>query len=350
MSFVYPLLFSLLSLLNGSDEAELVFAGDAMMHGPQIRAALTDRGKYDFSGYFPTIAPYVISADYAVVNLETNISRAPYSGYPCFNAPSAYLDELKAAGFDLILSANNHTLDRLDSGLRATIDSIDSRGLDHIGTYRNAAHRAESLPLIKNINGIRIGFLNYTYGTNGITPRGDVVVDYIDRELIRKDVTATRGAGAEIVIVCIHWGDEHRLHPNSSQQALGKFLKELDVDIIVGAHPHVVEPAELTVRLDGRPQLLIYSLGNFISNMQTADNRGGMMARIRLTRGDDGRVTITNADYRLTFTEFPSHGRNYTLVWADKSQDPKARIFLKNARQIFQDCNIGISEESGYAH
>lgn len=336
---------SLYSLVFGYDEANIVFAGDAMMHQKQIDCARRDDNTYDYSDYFTEIAPYVIGADYAVVNLETAVSAPPYSGYPCFNAPESYVDALRRAGFDLFLTANNHTLDRNDRGLRATIDNLNERRLDHIGTYKNAAERDSVLPFIRNINNIRVGFLNYTYGTNGIKPQQDVVVDYIDRDRIRRDVEATREAGAEAVIVCMHWGDENRMLPNQTQKSLADFLKSLDVDVIVGGHPHVVQPAEITMRDDGRPQLVYYSLGNFISNMTRRDNRGGMLARVQLRRGDDGRVTVSDAGYRLVFTEQPTDGGSFRLRWAEAAEWPAAKAFLDSARAIFSKHNAGVDED-----
>lgn len=336
---------SLYSLVFGYDEANIVFAGDAMMHQKQIDCARRADNTYDYSDYFTEIAPYVIGADYAVVNLETAVSAPPYSGYPCFNAPESYVDALRNAGFDLFLTANNHTLDRNDRGLRATIDNLNERRLDHIGTYKNAAERDSVLPFIRNINNIRVGFLNYTYGTNGIKPQQDVVVDYIDRDRIRRDVEATREAGAEAVIVCMHWGDENRMLPNQTQKSLADFLKSLDVDVIVGGHPHVVQPAEITMRDDGRPQLVYYSLGNFISNMTRRDNRGGMLARVQLRRGDDGRVTVSDAGYRLVFTEQPTDGGSFRLRWAEAAEWPAAKAFLDSARAIFSKHNAGVDED-----
>lgn len=340
-----PLFTSLLSLLFGLNEAELVFAGDAMMHQIQIDVAKQDDGTYDFSEYFTAITPWVSNADYAVVNLETSISKPPYSGYPCFNAPVQYVEALADAGFDMFLTANNHTLDRNDRGLRATIANLDERHLDHIGTYTNAAARDSVLPYIKNINGIKFGFLNYTYGTNGITSRDGTCVDYIDRALIATDVAAARRAGAEIIVLCIHWGDENRMLPNNTQRDLAEYIKSLDVDIIVGSHPHVVQPVELVERPDGRPQLLIYSLGNFISNMTRRDNRGGMMMRVVLRRGFDGIVNIVDADYRLVFTEPYDGSHNFRLQWVDKSEDPRAGEFARSARAIFDEHNVNITED-----
>lgn len=342
----FLLLFvSLYSLVFGYDEANIVFAGDAMMHQKQIDCARQSDNTYDYSDYFTDIAPYISGADYAVVNLETAVSAPPYSGYPCFNAPESYVDALQNAGFDLFLTANNHTLDRNDRGLRATADNLDRRGLDHIGTYRTAAERDSVIPFVRSINNIKVGFLNYTYGTNGILPGKEVVVDYIDRDRIRRDVTATRDAGAEAIIVCIHWGDENRLLPNATQKDLAGFLKSLDVDVIIGGHPHVIQPVEMSVRKDGRPQLLYYSLGNFISNMTRRDNRGGMLASVTLRRGDDGRVTVSDASYRLVFTEQPTDNGTFRLEWADSSTWPAAKAFLDSAREIFTKHNKDVYED-----
>lgn len=345
-SLLGTFLFSLLSLLFGNDEAEIVFAGDAMMHQAQIDNARRSDGTYDYSGYFDAVRSYVQTADYAVVNLETPVSKPPYAGYPCFNAPESYLTELIDAGFDMFLTANNHTLDRNTRGLRGTIEALDRHGMDHVGTYVSPQARDTILPFIKNIGGIRVGFLNYTYGTNGIKPSPEVSVDYISREQIRRDVRLTRDAGAEIIVVCPHWGDEYRLLPNDAQKSLATFLKSLDVDVIIGGHPHVIQPAELTMRPDGRPQVLFYSLGNFISNMTKRDCRGGMVARVKLSRDDDGRAIVSDASYRLVFTEPPASGRNFRLAWADSATHYQAPEFLRTARDILSRHNVGVKESA----
>lgn len=332
---------SLLSLLNGNSSCEIVFAGDAMMHQGQIDAARQSDGTYDFSDYFRAISDYVEEADYAVVNLETPTSTKPYSGYPCFNAPSQYVDALLNAGFDLFLTANNHTLDRRDKGLCNTIDTLDSRRADHIGTYKSDSCRQNEMPFIRDINGMKIGFLNYTYGTNGIVPGRDVVVDYIDRAKMAADVEKARQKGAEFIFACIHWGNEYQLLPHSSQKQLAKYLTEIGVDAIIGGHPHVIQPMELN---DGK--LIVYSLGNFISNMRTRDTRGGALVKVRLQRNDQGKIEIDNASYRLVFTEPAVAGRqNFRLVWADDSSDPRAKAFASSARAIFNKHNINVDEQ-----
>ncbi|MDE6278092.1 MAG: CapA family protein [Muribaculaceae bacterium] len=353
LAFV-PLIVHLLSLLLGYDDAELLFAGDAMQHQAQIDAARRAGGTWDYSSCFEDLKPAIEDADFAVVNLETPLGEHPHTGYPCFNAPAAWAEALADAGFDLLLTANNHTLDRRDRGLLATIDSLDRRDIRHIGTYKNADERSRALPAIFNINNIRVGFLNYTYGTNGISPGPDVRVDYIDRRRIAADVAATRKAGAEIVCVCMHWGDEYRLRPNAAQVADAKFLEELGVDIIAGGHPHTIQPLEFR---DNRYHphkkvFIIWSLGNFISNMKTADTRGGLIARVRLHRGEDGVARVEGGDYEPIFT-LPAGAvkgagfkvvpaRNDSLVpagWRGRRDE-----FLRRADAVFDKYNIGVSE------
>lgn len=349
-AWLIPLFTSLASLVFGNSEADLVFVGDAMQHQAQLDAAR--KGKdYDYTGYFDDIKPFVSVDDYAVVNLETPVSTPPYSGYPCFNAPPAFLDALADAGFDLFLTANNHTLDRGARGLRKTIEELDVRRLAHTGTFANDSARAESVPMIVNVNDFKIGFLNYTYGTNGISPRDGVVVDYIDRPAIRRDVENSRKAGAELICVCVHWGDEYKLLPNASQRYLADFLEAIGVDMIIGGHPHVIQPMELRPNkyYPDKNILLVYSLGNFVSNMKTADTRGGALAHVKLFRGDDKKPMVQSAVYRLLFTIPGTPGSsNYRVMEADSVKDSawraRAAEFSRRAHQIFDKHNIAVPE------
>lgn len=344
---------SLLSLLVPQDSAEIVFAGDAMQHQRQIDAALQPDGSLDYSPYFASLRPYISSADFAVVNLETPLGGTPYSGYPMFCAHDNYVDALTGAGFDLMLAANNHILDRRDRGVRRTIETFESKGVHFIGVYRNRAHRDSILPMIHDINGFKVAFLNYTYGTNGITKRSDIEIDYIDRQLMASDIRKAREKGAEIIAACIHWGEEYKLLPNASQKKLARFLAENGVELIIGGHPHVIQPMELKIEeTTGRPCFTVYSLGNFISAMRTTDTRGGAMTRVRLARDIFGRAYVSNASYRLVFTE-PSAGRghNFRLLPAestelDKSMDYHRRGFIRNAVGIFDRHNINVPRDT----
>lgn len=339
------ILFSLLSLLFNSQEADIVFAGDAMMHTAQTEAARRENGSFDFSEYFSAIDDYVTMADYAVVNLETPVAGPPFSGYPCFNAPDGFVDALADAGFDLFLTANNHTLDRHDRGLIATAALLDSLHLDHIGTYPSSTARSGALPFVKDINGMKVGFINYTYGTNGIKPGKNVVVDYINRETILSDVEAAKAAGAELLIACIHWGIEYKMVQNKDQESLAAWLHSIGVDAVIGGHPHVVQPMQLDFSEPPNPRLTVYSLGNFISNMRTTDTRGGALLKMKIGRDDDGKVRIRDASYRLVFTEPANSDHNFRLRWADVSSDNRAALFARSARAIFNRHNENVAED-----
>ncbi len=343
-----PVFVSFFNLIFGGDQAEIVFAGDAMQHQAQLDAARCVDGTYDYSKCFEEITPFVETADYAVVNLETPIGGSNFSGYPCFNAPVSYAKALKDAGFDLMLTANNHTLDRRDKGLHTTIDSLDAARIEHLGTYHDAAARDTILPFVKNISGIKVGFLNYTYGTNGIEVKGNAVVDYIDRAAIKRDITAVRDAGAEIVTVAIHWGVEYHLIENATQRSLANFLIDEGVDLIIGGHPHVIQPMEVrhNDKLN-KDVLVVYSLGNFISNMKTRDTRGGAIVKVCLVRDADGVARFDSAAYKLVFTEPPtSPGDNFKLFFADDYEGPwksACNAFVKAAEDIFLRHNVNVS-------
>lgn len=326
-------------------EAEMLFAGDAMMHEAQISASRTSSG-HDFTGYFDEVKDYVESADYAVVNFEASLGGKPYRGYPCFSAPDEYPQALADAGFDFFLLANNHILDRRDKGLHRTIARLDSLGIPHTGIYHDATARDSLVPAIVDVNGFKVGLLNYTYGTNGFTVQGDAVVDYINPDRIAADVDSARSRGAEIVAVCVHWGDEYRLLPNVHQKRLADQLTEMGVDMIIGGHPHVIQPMEMRTSPDGRPVLLVYSLGNFISNMKTNDTRGGAMVRVRLERDSIGTARVGSAAYSLVFTEPAGAGSNFRLVPAHASSMPKAAVFRSNAEAIFSKHNKGVPADS----
>jgi poly-gamma-glutamate synthesis protein (capsule biosynthesis protein) len=326
-------------------EAEIVFAGDAMQHAGQIAYATRHgNGTFDYADNFSAIANYVSSADYAVVNFEASLGGKPYTGYPCFSAPDAYAEALKSAGFDLFLLANNHILDRRDKGLHRTISVLDSLCIPHVGIYHNAASRSKQVPFVVDINGFKLGILNYTYATNGITIQGDAVVNYIDRQEMAADIAATRKGGAELVAVCVHWGEEYKLLPNRSQRNLADWLVEQGVDLIIGGHPHVIQPMEMRTGPGGSPVLLVYSLGNFISNMKTTDTRGGAMVRVKLLRDSVGHAYVADAAYSLVFTE-PD---KYHLIPADKATDSRGVAFRRSAEAIFSKHNKNVRKDENF--
>lgn len=352
-------LFSLISFITGAEApgkpvgADLLFVGDAMQHQAQLDQALSEGGgkRYDYSKCFHLIAPAIMEADYAVCNLEVPLGGGPrYSGYPCFSAPDSYAKALKDAGFDLFLTANNHCLDSGDKAARRTLLALDSLGVDHIGTYRDAAQRKQLVPFIKNINGIKFAFLNYTYGTNGIEPRDGMEVALINRDKMKQEIKAARDAGAEMVVVAVHWGVEYVLLENAGQRDLANFLVDQGVDLIIGGHPHVIQPMKVVRNeKENKDVLVVYSLGNFISNMKTGDTRGGALVRVRVERDENGTARFKHADYDTFFSAKPTGpGTNFTVIPSSRpdlipaSQRNHWQIFDKSARRIFDQHNVEV--------
>lgn len=347
--FCSVFLISFLGLLNASQEVELLFAGDAMQHIAQIENAKRAGGTYDYSSCFKYLEPDIAAADWAVVNLELPLGGKPYSGYPCFSAPDEFALQLKKSGFDLFLTANNHCLDRGDAGLKRTIETLDRYGIGHTGTYRNVADRDTLMPYVADVEGIKIAFLNYTYGTNGITVQGDGVVNYIDRAKILEDMDEGRRKGAELLCVCLHWGDEYNMLPNKAQKDLANFLIDNGADMIIGGHPHVVQPMEIRhSRKYDKDVLVVYSLGNFISNMKTRDTRGGAMVKVRLGRDDKG-ARLKGASYMLFYTQSPTRGgEGYILVPEGRADLPDAthkagfNAFMRSAKAVLEKYNAEV--------
>lgn len=360
------LLFSLISFITGITNigdpvsVELLFAGDAMQHQGQLDQARKEGvrvgGGYNYDECFRYIAPDVTRADYAVVNLEVPLGGGPdYSGYPCFSAPDSYAEALQNAGFDMMLTANNHCLDRRDKGARRTLTALDSLGLDHIGTYHDRAQRDTLVPFVRDIKGIRFGFLNYTYGTNGIEPKAGAEVALIDREKIAQEIKATRQAGAEILVVAVHWGVEYVLTENAMQRSLADFLVDQGVDLIIGGHPHVIQPMEVRRNdKEDKDVLVVYSLGNFISNMKTLDTRGGALVRARVERGADGKARFKSANYDTFFSAKPEGQlTNYQVIpsWLSQKipsgQTLHWRQFDQSAQRIFDKYNKNVPRGNG---
>ncbi len=310
------LLFSLMQMLGVGERVEIVFAGDAMQHSPQIAAALREDGTYDYSRCFELIEEDIMSADFAVANLEVPLGGKPYSGYPVFSAPDDYASQLKKSGFDLLVTANNHCLDRGSKGLLRTLSALDSIGIASVGTYVSQDSRDELVPYIVDVKGCKIAMLAYTYGTNGFKATAGVV-DRIDRAVMKEDIAEARANGAQVICVNLHWGTEYMRLPDKAQRSLTDFLVDEGVDLIIGSHPHVVQPME--VRYSHRHDkdvLVVYSLGNFISNQNDIDSRGGAMVKAELIL-NGGKVTGIRAGYKLLFCQKPLKGvgkDNYRLI------------------------------------
>jgi len=290
--------------------ATLAVCGDAMSHMPVTNDAW-DAGKYDYARIMAGARPYVEAADYAVVNLETTLSGGPpYSGYPAFNSPDDMAYGLKDLGFDLCLTANNHSLDRGFSGLSRTLDVLDQAGLAHVGTSRTQEERDNNI-VAADVGGISVAFLGYTYGTNGIpVPQKHPYAvnlfntDYLtslhtlDRERLAADLEAAKSLDPDLIAVMIHWGLEYKTAENQYQEEVANFLFQHGADIVLGGHSHVPQPMEARTLPDGRQGFVCYSLGNFISSQTKPLTDTTAVLTLELTRDNEtGKTQVTGYSY-----------------------------------------------------
>lgn len=297
-------------------DIELMAVGDIMMHGMQIKAGkLANSNRYDFASFFKFVAPTLQRADLAIGNLETTLAgeAARFTGYPMFNAPDELAFALKNAHFDVITTANNHTLDRGEKGLLRTIDQLKKHRFYHTGSFRSQKERDE--PLIIDVKSIKIAILAYTYGTNGIPiPKGKpYLINLLDQRLMAADIQKARAKGADVVAVFPHFGPEYWRKPSDDQKRTVDFLFRAGADLIFGSHTHVVQPYEVRTLTDAngrqRKGVVIYSLGNFIANqMEHPRNIGGILS-VRLQKANN-KVTIGKTTFIPTYVHrFNSGGK-----------------------------------------
>lgn len=320
----------------------LAVCGDAMSHMPQTRDAYDSQaGAYDYKPMIRFAKPWIEQADYAVVNLETTFAGGPdYSGFPAFNTPDALGDALKDAGFDLVSTANNHCLDRGYDGMVRTLDVLDKLGLAHVGTYRSAEERAaQNGVYVADMGGIKVAFLSYTYGTNGIPvskSHPDTVnilhTDYmsdtqvLDTERIADDLAAAEALSPDLIAVIVHWGVEYQTTQNEHQEEIADFLFDHGADVILGSHPHVLQPMEtrtLTDR-DGTTHtgFVCWSLGNFISSQNDEYTDTTVVLNLELTKNPNTGVTdVTKVGYVPLYMldrEQEVDGERFTLLDAHR--------------------------------
>ncbi len=283
-------LFFSLALHGQTDTLRLIFAGDIMGHAPQIKSAEVVPGKkYDYTPCFQFVKPILERADLAIGNLELTLpGKPPYNGYPMFRSPDDLATALKEAGFDLLVTANNHSNDSRGSGVANTINTLQKTGFYHTGTFRNLAERSNSYPLMVYKGNFKLAFLNYTYGTNGVPTDPPTIVNLIDTVQIKKDLAEARARKPHFIIVVMHWGLEYQLKENDEQRRLAKLLIRNGADLVIGAHPHVVQPirTERVTMPDGsyKEAIVVYSLGNFISNQQQPNTDGGILFQVDLLK------------------------------------------------------------------
>ena len=283
---------------TSTDSLRIIFAGDVMGHGMQITGAWRDGNDtaYNYLPVFRYAKDYLSSANLAIANLEVTLAGEPYTGYPRFSSHSSLAVALKDAGFDVLLTTNNHSLDRLQQGLERTIDALDSIGIVHTGTFKDSTVWENEYPLIVERNNFRIAVLNYTYGTNGIAVQSPNIVNYIDTVKIAADIVKARERNPDYIIACMHWGDEYKNKENAGQRSLARFLYVNGCHLIIGAHPHVVQPFDRLVVNDSDTVPVAYSLGNFVSNQRERYRNGGITLEVNLVK-TDSIVRLVSCSY-----------------------------------------------------
>lgn len=297
---------------DGLRRATIRTCGDVIMHQPLLETALSAGGgsAYSFDNYFSTIASTMSNADWTVINIEATLrkNKYGYAGYPQFSTPPSILSTLSACGVDMLTMCNNHMLDGFWDGLRESIGLVEDAGLAHVGAY--ATQEAYNTPEILEICGIKVGFLNYTQSTNTMETKSDKAATeygfrYISRANFAQQVQALRDAGAEVVVGYMHWGEEYERTPESSTQKYAKQLVAAGVDIVIGGHPHVVQPCEYVTATaaDGttRTALVVYSIGNFISDQRLQYRDSGIIFEFTIEEQPDGSFAITRPAYIPTY-------------------------------------------------
>ena len=317
-----------------------------------VRNSASVNGVFDFSYLFQYLSPYLSKIDYAAANLETTLcgldNGYPYNGYPNFNCPDSIVDAAKAAGFDMLLTANNHIYDTGHAGFLRTMQVIRDKGVDYLGTR---LAEEEKNYIIRDVNGIRIGMICYTYNTSqsdsGVISLNGIGLSSADSKLVNsfnpsrldsfcakleKELAEMKAAGAEATVVYIHWGDEYQTTPNATQKSIAQKLCDLGVDVIIGGHAHVVQPVELLTATNDetRKTLCLYSTGNIVSNQRKTNvlasghTEDGVLFSVTFAKYSDGTVVIEGAEILPTWVNLYTNSsgqRRYDILPLDKNVD-----------------------------
>jgi len=306
-------------ILPAFTDAVWVGVGDIMSHSPQLPGAYdkaTDT--YDFMPFFAPITHLLKEGDWVMANLETPIAGKDigYSGYPTFNAPNELAQALWDSGFNLLSTANNHSLDKRANGVVRTLETVHDIGFITVGTA--ASEEDANKKVIVEQNDIYMGLLSYTYGTNGIPiPEGkEYIVNLIDKEKIIQDIKELREAGADAVTVALHFGNEYQTQPTEEQKTLSRELIAAGATIIAGSHPHVLQPYEVVETVDDKGNatqgLIIYSMGNFISNQRGESKDYGAVFKVNLRKHyETGQIELTNIEVTPTWVHRYKPDQNY---------------------------------------
>jgi len=373
MNRVYSItksIFILLIFISGSiavksqspqepvQKISLLFIGDIMGHDEQIWSAENrENHTYNYDDVFKYIKPIISDADIAIANFEVTLDGEPYMGYPQFSSPAALASACKNAGIDYMVSANNHAADRGKRGIINTIASLDSVGIPHTGTFLNQEERDSLYPLMIKKPGVSIALLNYTYSTNGIKVPEPVIVNMLDKDLITNDVKHAKDKNVDIIILFLHWGTEYDTIPVKSQTDLAEYFFSIGVDLVIGSHPHVLQKMVWSKNnTGGKDGVVVYSMGNFVSNQRKPKTDGGSIVRIELTKSGKS-FKISNAGYYLTwvYTPIEKYRKKFFILPCSEFENKSdffskpadfiiMKKFINDSRALLNTQNINIKE------
>lgn len=348
--------------------AEIVSGGDLLISEAVLSGSEQEDGSYDFSHIFKYVKDYIQEADYAVINLETSLGgeEVGYCGFPKFNTPENIIDDAQDAGFDMFLTASNHSYDLEYDGLMFKLNTLKEKDADYIGMRTSTS---ESFHKVVDVNGIKIGMLNYTQKNRFATEEetilnrtrdrktniySNVCVDEKGEELIamylqsdledfygelKEDIDTLRNEGAEIIVAYPHWGREYNIGFNEIEDQIAQAMCDYGVDVIIGGHPHVVEPTKVyTSDISGKTTICIHSTGNFVSDMGAwqADvkknaeySEDGALFKFTAEKYADGTVKVTSAEVIPLWVK--NYGdKKYTVIPLDKNVDWESAYGIEN--------------------
>lgn len=360
LCFIYPKLNNKSSKSNNSSKssktmkkeddkpkvykAKVIMAGDGLLHGYVYRDAATN-GSYNFSHQLEYVKDLIKDYDIKYWNQETIFGgkERGYSGYPRFNSPSEFGDNMIDIGFNMVSLANNHSMDQGEKGVLNSVAYWKEKN-NIVWNGQSDSEEDRLGHIYGEVNGIKYAMLSYTMHTNGLpVPSGKpYLVNVYNKDKVKEDIEAVR-PNVDVLFVAIHWGEEYTHKPNSNQRETAKYLSELGVDVIIGAHPHVIQPIEK----EGNT-IVYYSLGNFISNQGDENKRVGLLGTLDITKTVDKgetKIEINNVGGELHYTYYTSAHNNYKVVPFSNSNIGKYLSNYKNIFEKYKNITTGGNEE-----
>lgn len=337
--------------------------GDNLLHNTVSKDCLTDGGEYDYSKLYENLAPLLAGCDVAFINEEVPLA-GEIGAYPSLSAAGTVAQALRGAGFNVVNQASNHSLDKGQKGLVRSLDTLNETGFDAIlGAFRTE-EEANAQQIIEK-QGVRIGFLSYTYGLNGYSLPQDKpwMVSLIDNEKIKSDLAALR-PNCDYLIVSMHWGNEYQTEPSDGQRTLAQMLADEGADLIIGHHPHVLQPLERLTAQDGREVPCVYSLGNYVSGQHKRATMLGGLLSVEVDVYPDGRRETAQAGVVPLVTHYESKAARYAVIPLDAYTEELAAVhgiknftdpvslgyFDKLAQQVLGEARLTSEELSSHEH